>query len=405
MIKPRSTRLPQSATAATPDALRGASRALIDAVEGVTNIVEQMHGTILRVAPVVGRETKGRTRGITGFVYRNVRGVTRGVGTVLDAAVAKLAPLLSPRDVQAKQSAQIEMLRAVLNGVVGDYLAATNNPLAIPMQFRQHGQPLILDSHALAAQFPHGGGRLVVLIHGLCMNDLLWQREGHDHGATLAADCGVTPIYLHYNTGRSIADNGREFASRMAQLVAAWPVPIEKIIFVCHSMGGLVARGACAVAMAEQLPWLSHLKKMIFLGTPHHGARLERAGKLIDKALMISPYSAPFAKLGKVRSAGINDLGHGRWQDDDAMKVGWLPKGVACHAIAATTAKEPAEAMSRLPGDGLVQVSSALGRHRDVARALAIPRARQKIFHETNHFALLSSAEVYRYLRRVVGQA
>lgn len=386
------------------EALRGASRALIDAVEGVTNIVEQMHGTILRAAPIAGRETKARTRGVTGFVYRNVRGVTRGVGAVLDAAFAKLAPLLSASASQPKQTASIETLRAVLNGVVGDYLADTNNPLAIPMQFRQHGRPLGLDAQLLAAHFPHDHGRLVVLIHGLCMNDLLWQRDGHDHGAALAADCGMTPLYLHYNTGRPIAGNGRAFAAEMAQLTAAWPAPIAEIVFVCHSMGGLVAQSACAVAAAEGQPWLAHLKKIVFLGTPHHGARLERAGRWVDKALMISPYSAPFAKLGKVRSAGISDLGYGRWRDDKMMDVARLPKDVACYAIAGTTAQKPAGPAAHLPGDGLVQVSSALGRHRDAARTLAIPRARQKIFYGTNHFALLSSAEVYRYLRRVVGR-
>jgi pimeloyl-ACP methyl ester carboxylesterase len=409
-MKSKSTRPPpanKSAKTAPADELRGASRALVDAVEGVTNIVEQMHGTILRAAPVVGPETKGRTRGITGLVYRNVRGVTRVAGDVLDAAFATLTPLvtraLAARAPQPNQAAYVETLRAVLNGVAGDYLAQTNNPLAIPMQLRQHGQQLDLAPQSLAAQFSHDTGRLVVLIHGLCMNDLLWRREGHDHGTALAADLGVTPLYLHYNTGLPIAENGRACAAQMTRLVSAWPVPIQEIVFVCHSMGGLVARSACAVAQAENLPWLPHLKKIIFLGTPHDGARLERAGKWIDKALMVSPYSAPFAKLGKVRSAGINDLGHGRWLDDETMKAAPLPEGIVCHAIAATTAHEPAEVKVSLPGDGLVQVASALGRYRDAAHAQPMRHVRRKIFYHTNHFALLSSAEVYRYLRRVVG--
>jgi pimeloyl-ACP methyl ester carboxylesterase len=400
-----------AANTSTPNGLRGTSRVVIDAVEGVINIVEQMHGTILRVAPVVGSETTGRTRGITGLVYRNVRGVTRVVGKALDMALAKLNPLVSSGAMPSTQVPQIESLRAVLNGVVGDYLSATRNPLAIPMQFRQNGQPLLLRRPALAKQFPRNDGRLVVLLHGLCMNDLLWARDDHNHGASLAAELGVTPIYLHYNTGLHIAENGRAFAAQMESLVTAWPVPIEEIVFLCHSMGGLVARSACAVAAAESQPWLRYLKKMIFLGTPHHGARLERAGKWIDKSLMISPYSAPFAKLGKVRSAGITDLGHARWADDDvesAPRRGVshvmvrLPQGVKCYAAAATTARKPDDAAQALPGDGLVQVASALGRHPERTYALGIPRARQKIFYTTNHFALLSSVEVYRYIRRII---
>jgi pimeloyl-ACP methyl ester carboxylesterase len=416
---PHATVAKRAANASTPNGLRGTSRVVIDAVEGVTNIVEQMHGTILRAAPLLGRETEGRTRGVTGLVYRNVRGVTRVVGKALDMALAKLSPLISSRAMQSKQLPQIESLRAVLNGVVGDYLAATRNPLAIPMQFRVNGQPLLLQRTALAEQFPHNGGRLVVLVHGLCMNDLLWERDSHDHGVSLAVDLGVTPIYLHYNTGLHIAENGRAFAAQMASLVAAWPVPVREIVFLCHSMGGLVARSACAVAGAENQPWLGYLKKIIFLGAPHHGARLERLGKWVDKGLMISPYSAPFATLGKVRSAGITDLGHARLTREDvenavenatenAPRRGAspakmrLPKGVKCYAIAASTARKPDGAEHAVQGDGLVQVDSALGRHRDRARALGIPRARQKIFYTTNHFALLSSADVYRYIRRIL---
>ncbi|MGO4781095.1 esterase/lipase family protein, partial [Lysobacter sp. 2RAB21] len=93
-------------------------------------------------------------------------------------------------------------------------------------------------------------------VHGLCMNDLQWNWDGHDHGAALAQDDGWTPVYLHYNSGRHISVSGREFASRLERLLREWPVPVERLAIVCHSMGGLVARSACYAAEQAGHRWL-----------------------------------------------------------------------------------------------------------------------------------------------------
>ena len=63
-----------------------------------------------------------------------------------------------------------------------------------------------VERESLAAAIPHAGGKLLVLLHGLCMNDLQWKRKGHDHGAALARDLGYTPVYLHYNSGLHVSE-------------------------------------------------------------------------------------------------------------------------------------------------------------------------------------------------------
>jgi pimeloyl-ACP methyl ester carboxylesterase len=373
--------------------LRGASRIAVDAVEAITNIVEEMHRTISGLAPVVGAAPTGRTRGITGLVYSGVRGVTRAVGAGLDAALSQLnqlAPYLNTKN----EFPQREAMLAALNGIFGDYLAATNNPLAIPMQLRQQGRALSGKS------VPNG--KLVVLVHGLCMNDLQWNHErrdhsaSHDHGAALARDLGYTPIYLHYNSGRHIATNGEEFAAVLESLVQQWPVPISELVIIGHSMGGLVSRSACQYASAAKYTWLRKLTKLIFLGTPHHGAPLERAGSWVDVLLEVSPYSAPFARLGKVRSAGIKDLRHGNIfaAGGKIESASALPKSVKCCAIAATRQAE-AGSGNRLRSDGLVPVNSALGIHKTAAFSLKIPAKHQRICYGLDHFDLLSSGAVY----------
>jgi pimeloyl-ACP methyl ester carboxylesterase len=311
------------------------------------------------------------------------------VGFGLDTALAQLDPLLRGRSAMPRR----EAVQAALNGVLGDYLVASSNSLAIPMQLRQHGRPLELKEQT--------GGKLLVLVHGLCMNDLQWQREGHDHGAALAEALGYTPIYLHYNTGLPIAANGQAFAGALEALLAQWPVPVKELAIVGHSMGGLVARSACHAAQMAGHAWLRRLKKLVCLGTPHHGAPLERAGNWVDILLGVSPYTAPLARLGMVRSAGIKDLRHGRFlppgDPDAAMQ---LPRGVKVFVAAATKQQAPDAARKRLPGDGLVPVDSALGVHKSAALTLPIPKTRQQVFYGLNHFDLLSSAEVASQLVR-----
>ena len=258
--------------------LRGFHRLASDATVGLADLVEAMHHTIVRAPRILGNAPKGRTKGITGLVYRSVRGVTRLVGGGVDALLALIAPLLAER----QSSPEREAILAALNGVLGDYLVASANPLAFAMTLRSAGISLEISKAALAAAFPQPGRKLLVLAHGLCMNDLQWTREGHDHGAALARDLGYTAVYLHYNTGRHISANGRDASDLMEALVRAWPHPIEKLTIIGHSMGGLVARSACHYALHAKHAWVKRLDHLIFLGTPHFGAPLERAGTRAD---------------------------------------------------------------------------------------------------------------------------
>ena len=383
--------------------LRGAARLATDATTGLTDLVEAVHERIARLPGVPAVEA-GRAGGITGLVYRTVRGVTRLVGGSLEALLDVLQPDLQPGALPAGSSAEREAVLAALNGVLGDYLASTSNPLAIAMALRSEGRAW--EPQAAAT------GRLLVLVHGLCRNDRQWLREGHDHGAALARDAGYTPVYLHYNSGLHVSINGRAFAAQLEQLVQTWPQPLQRMAIVGHSMGGLVARSAVHLATQGGQAWPTRLTDMVFLGTPHHGAPLERAGNWVDVLLGATPYAAPFARLGKVRSAGITDLRHGNLLDEDWVgrdrfalsrdrrQFVPLPAGVQCSTVAASLGLQAGAHRERLLGDGLVPLSSALGQHADAARALAFAPDRQCTVQGIGHLGLLSRPEVYQTLRR-----
>lgn len=382
------------------EALRGLGKLAIDAVTGVTDIVEGMHRNIAGLAPPLGKPLPGPTSGITGMVYRSVRGITGMVGRGLDASLRAAEPWLGATQPAATRDALI----AALNGVYGDHLERSANPLAIRMSLRRGNRVLPLRPDELQSALPELGAHPLILLHGLCMNPQQWCREGHDHGAELERTHGYTALYLHYNSGRSVAANGRELASLLQQLQQVWPRPLESISLLGHSMGGLVARSAVAQAQAERMAWTDTLRTLSFLGTPHHGAALERAGSWIDALIGASPYSAPLARLGTSRSAGIQDLRFGQVLEQprrrrDTRTPLRLPDGVRCHAVAATRAA-PAPHSRKLPGDGLVAIPSALGQHRKPELDLQIPPEHQLLVHRCGHFDLLNHPEVYRQLEQ-----
>jgi len=376
--------------------LRGATRMALDAAGGITDIVERMHRTIQVLPLPLGRGPVDTTRGITGFVYRSVRGSMRLLSLGIDASLAPAMALLPDGESTPTRDAFL----AAVNGVSGDYLERTGNPLAIEMSLRRHGR--LVDPADPSAGFDADGdagltGKLLVLVHGLCLNDQQWTREGHDHGAALADEFGYTPLYLRYNTGRHIATNGEAFAELLETLVRHWPKPVTELVIIGHSMGGLVARSACHYGRLARHEWPKHLQKLIFIGTPHHGAPLERGGHWLDFVMELSPYSAPFTRIGKVRSAGITDLRHGTITKGGHEHVA-LPAGVKCYALAATLGARRSLRNERLIGDGLVPLDSALGRHGKAPHTLHFQKDRQWIGYGMGHLELLNRPEVYSQL-------
>jgi pimeloyl-ACP methyl ester carboxylesterase len=381
-----------------PSDLLGFSRLAVDATSGMTDLVEAMHLNIARSPGVLGTPVEGRTSGITGLVYRSIRAITGLVGSGIDAVLSPLLPLLGERNSPPGREAVL----AALNGAMGDYLAATRNPLALSMSLRQEGHALDLDGWT-------SGNKLVVLAHGLCMSDLQWTRKGHDHGAALARDLGYTPVYLSYNSGLHISTNGRQLADLLETLVHQGQAPLEELVIVAHSMGGMVARSAYYYGLEAGHHWPRYLRRIVFLGTPHHGAPLERGGAWLNTLTGLSPYTAPFARLGRIRSAGITDLRYGNLLDDDwsgrdrfrptpDMRCPLpLPEEVECYAIAAAKGKKN-RAITGLLGDGLVPVNSALGRHKDPRRTLNFAPSHQWVGYGLSHFDLLSEPEVYERL-------
>lgn len=292
---------------------------------------------------------------------------------------------------------------SILNGMVGDYLHRRGNDLAIAMSFRHDGQPLPLNAASLRAANPMLTRRICVLVHGYCCNESVWtfpakdaDTQGDSYGTRLQLDCGSTPFYVCYNTGLPIVSSGGHLAQLLDELVAAYPLPIEEITLIGHSMGGLVIRSACDPARPETGRWLAQVKHVIYIGTPHDGADLERVAHLTTGTLRAIPtvVTRLLGDILNLRSRGTKDLHHGQ-PLSDLGPLPWLASA-RHHSLMGTLTKDPGHPVGRIFGDALVRVPQANAGSGGKAAAPDII-----VFSGIHHLALAHDANVYQCIRQI----
>ena len=289
---------------------------------------------------------------IVGGVYAAIH---HGTGGVLGAAAIVERNL--PESVDDKPPGRLARgVRSALNAAFGDHLEQTRNVLAIVMGIYRDGLMLALDRSALAAAFPAPGQRLCVFIHGLAFDEHSWQPTGDgevDFASGVQADFGYTPLTLRYNTGLPIADNGTRLASLLEELLSAWPEPVEELLLIGHSMGGLIARAACETGAAGDLHWPQVTTMLVCLGSPHLGSPVERLGHAVNTALHRHEITAPLGKIAATRSQGVKDLRHGPGASPAT------PHPIALRFIGGTLTDDVDHPLAEWFGDGLVTMGSA----------------------------------------------
>ncbi|HKY63540.1 MAG TPA: alpha/beta fold hydrolase [bacterium] len=291
--------------------------------------------------------------------------------------------------------------RSVLNGLVGDALAERKSRLAIPMSLI--GEP--------------GGGKLCVLVHGLCDSEETWrfaEDPALSYGSLLQSEFGYTPLYLRYNTGLHISSNGRALAKLLTELGESQPGAIQELAFIGHSMGGLVVRSACHYGQEAGANWARRVKKIFLLGVPHLGTDLERLGNLTSVILRMipNPVTWGLANLGNRRSSGIKDLRFGYlvdedWKDQNPDAL-WMDnrhpvpllEGTEHYLIAGSLAKETENFLVRYFGDGLVGAGSAAGRSLRRSKSIPFEPEALAVVKGVSHGALARHPKVYEQIRR-----
>jgi len=391
-----------------------AGRLVGDGLAGAVAVVRDTHRAIAdRVFTAVGpvsAPVRAVHDVIAGGVYAIVRGAHAAVPRVIGTAAGygwrpEQAPLSDTR------AGRVTL--AVVNGIWGDTLADQHPALATPMAVRSHGADVAPTVEALRVAFPAATPRLVLFVHGLCETEEYWSLDSGRHheaaGATLGSrlrrELGYTPVYLRYNTGLHVSDNGRRLAELLEDLTASWPVAVEEITLIGHSMGGLVIRSAGQQARVAGHRWVPAVRHVIFLGTPHLGAPLARGVHRAAWLLARFPESRPVGGLLGRRSPGIQDLSYGSlveedWRAadpaalprDDCTDVPFLPHAQH-YFVAATIGSGQDNPLTAAVGDLFVPYASAAGQ--GDRRRLPFPTANGRRLGGLHHFDLLNHPAVH----------
>lgn len=308
---------------------------------------------------------------------------------------------------------------SAINAAMGDYLRDQRNGLAIEMALYQHGRPLPLRRAAIAAAFAAPATTICLFVHGLGCTEGVWtfrdpaQPEFDlSYGEMLAADLGVMPLYLRYNTGLSVAENGRQLADLLDTFGDLYPAAIDELWLVGHSMGGLVLRSACHEAELRGSPWARRVTRMFYLGTPHAGADLARLSSVATDVLHAVPH--PITRLiGTIldrRSRGVKDLQHGTLREPEYDPAGGAPArplhppvpwlAGARHYLIAGTVADPEHVTSILLGDGLVATPrpGVQSPHDDGSHVITPEHIR--LFPGVHHLQLAGHPAIYQQIRQ-----
>jgi hypothetical protein len=383
-------------------------------VAGTVSYVDGAHRSVVAGAFGAARAIPGSASvravhgAIVGGMYRGVRAAILAAG----ALAGGLAPSLAARPAASKQRTNLAV--AALNAAVGDRLCDANSTLAIHMALRSEGHDVRIRRDTLEAAYSDATPKLAVFLHGLGQTENCWKRHADEYypdatvtyGSLLAINSGYTPLYLRYNTGLHISDNGKRLSDLLTAVITAWPTPVEEIVIVAHSMGGLVARSACHYGEQTGEPWIPTVRHVFYLGAPHLGAPLERLTSYWTWALSKTDLTRPLAALINRRSAGIKDLRFGYIVDDDwsdcdpdtylkshRHNLPLLP--TANHySISATITTGPRHPLGWIFGDLLVPPASANGLH---PRDRHIPFEVDHRYHlgHSHHFDLLNHPAVF----------
>ncbi|HQR12216.1 MAG TPA: alpha/beta hydrolase [Casimicrobiaceae bacterium] len=290
---------------------------------------------------------------------------------------------------------------SILNGMLGDYLQKRGNDLAISMSFRHRGRPIKLTEAGLRAVHASLSGRLCVLVHGFCCNESVWtfprsDLPGSTYGGRLQRDLGYTPFYIRYNTGLQIAESGAHLANLLHDLAAAYPVPIDEITLIGHSMGGLVMRSACDSARAGAADWQGRVKRAIYIGTPHDGADLERFAHMTTGTLRAIPTHVTrlIGDILNLRSRGVKDLAAGHPKAESGSQP-WLASA-RHYLLMGTLTKDPEHPVGRMFGDALVRVPRAAAPTEGQTSSPEII-----VFPGVHHLALAHDESIYRCIRQI----
>lgn len=411
------TEYAQAATDTRTEAARRAGTM----VRGVTGAIRDTHSAVASRAFTWARRTLGPVVTPVEFVHDQVTRTAYGAAAMALEGAAEVVGTSASKAAEASRASRFGRgtarrtggVLAFVHGFNGDKMAASGVPLSYPMGLRRSGYAVTATPGDLAEAYPDAAPQVVVFVHGFVGTEQMWKRHASrdeqgrrlSYGRQLEAQGDWSALWVRYNTGLRISTNGRDLAALLEEVVQNWPVPVERIVLIGHSMGGLVASSAL-MQWPTSATWGPKVTDLITLGTPYHGSPIEQGANFLAEHL--SGYGATkwVSDVIAFRSEGIKDMRpgnlfladtHHAMPDAADWRRMLAPQMVVRHlAIAATLTKDPHARLGKIVGDGVVLRSSARG-------GADSGLSRSTMMGSMSHNDLVNDPRVYEVIADVLG--
>ncbi|KAF1841306.1 uncharacterized protein K460DRAFT_419391 [Cucurbitaria berberidis CBS 394.84] len=202
-----------------------------------------------------------------------------------------------------------------------------------PNRKKDYGLEVLYDGR-LCADNQDGAGLDIVAIHGLNgnaystwrhKNGTMWLKDllpSDLPGARIFTYAYPAEVLFSKSVGDIIDYSRSLLAELQGQLTTTSEVNmLRPIIFVCHSLGGLVCKQALLLAKEPKSQYgdiLAATTAVIFLGTPHRGSRIADTGKAVgDFANALLRVAQVTSLTGAIRSDLVSALS----ADSDSLQA------------------------------------------------------------------------------------
>jgi hypothetical protein len=398
----------------TVDDWRGLGDLIELATHRLSAPVEGAHQAIadgwFRVAGHSGSRGHTAHRAATANLYGSVRMAGSIARVSLDIGATTIGKLHRVRPLwDSRIGAGI---RAAANALWGDEFERRSSPMHTELSIRDtNGTPVTTDPAALNLSFERPTTRLALLLHGLGKTERCWNTEATDDGNVtglpnmLEAD-GFTPVLVRYNSGIRVSDNGEALAALLEEITMNWPTPVDEIVLIGHSMGGLVARSSLYAGRSANHDWIDRVNHLVALATPHFGSPIEKGVHVASQVLTAGAATRSLGVFINGRSAGIKDMRHGTIHSTDNSEHPESSEGshivvappirrIRQHHVVGVVTDSSSHPFGFLVGDLVVRVNSATG----VSSAGHIESANVRVFGGIDHLGLLHHASVHTQIR------
>jgi pimeloyl-ACP methyl ester carboxylesterase len=328
---------------------------------------------------------------------------------------------LNAMDTANKHSIDFIYDNRVVSSIIGSSHNSTVSLTDIKMSFRAIDKDIsIEEAHR---EFKNSGLEKVILfIPGLFTDEKLWldrtikidERQVVSSG--IADDYkkrGYFPIFIRFNHGKHISDNGKELLVLLNEFIKLEPT--IKFNVIAYSIGCLILRSTLYYAREAAIDIGSkNFGKVIFISSPDGGSYLEKSGFWATVIMERAPNIAfmLLGIIGNLRSDAIKDLSHGVIREEDWNSFNYLSRywkshyfgeleNIDCYQLYSSFGEDGSPFQEWL-GDGIVELPSLTILTENVFLRKDRKELRSTNIVGNNHFTILASGLLRKRIREIM---